>query len=158
MDYQFKKIREELELKQYEVAHLIGISRGNYANIEAEILNIKLKYLLTYCNKLNYSMDYVCNLTDINRNPEIFIKSIDKNIMSDRLTIIEIEQNITSKKIADELGVDKNTYCQYKSPKYTNIIQTLMLKRIASKHGYSMDWIVGRSNQKYIATSDKYKK
>lgn len=35
MDYQFKKIREELELKQYEVAHLIGISRGNYANIEA---------------------------------------------------------------------------------------------------------------------------
>lgn len=150
MDYQFKRIREELELKQYKVAHLIGISRGNYANIECEYLNIKLKYLLTFCNKLNYSMDYVCNLSNTNRKPDKIIESIDKNIMKERLDIIEKEQGLTSTMIANELGIFRNTYSQYKNEKYPNIIQTLMLKKIASKYNYSMDWIVGRSNHKKL--------
>lgn len=30
------------------------------------------------------------------------------------------------------------------------MIQTLMLKQLAKDYDYSMDWLVGRSNQKYI--------
>lgn len=150
MEYKLKRIREELELKQSEIADLIGISRSNYANIECEILNMKLKYLLIFCNKLNYSMDYVCNLSNTNRLPDKMINSIDKNVMKERLDIIEKEQGLTSTMIANELGIFRNTYSQYKNEKYPNIIQTLMLKKIASKYNYSMDWIVGRSNHKRI--------
>ena len=88
MEYKLKRIREELELKQSEIADLIGISRSNYANIECEILNMKLKYLLIFCNKLNYSMDYVCNLSNTNRLPDKMMDSIDKNVMKERLDII----------------------------------------------------------------------
>ena len=150
MEYKLKRIREELELKQSEIADLIGISRSNYANIECEILNMKLKYLLIFCNKLNYSMDYVCNLSNTNRLPDKMINSIDKNVMKERLDIIEKEQGLTSTMIADELGILRNTYSQYKNEKYPNIIQTLMLKKIASKYNYSMDWIVGRSNHRKL--------
>ena len=150
MEYKLKRIREELELKQSEIADLIGISRSNYANIECEILNMKLIYLLIFCNKLNYSMDYVCNLSNTNRLPDKMMDSIDKNVMKERLDIIEKEQGLTSTMIADELGILRNTYSQYKNEKYPNIIQTLMLKKIASKYNYSMDWIVGRSNHRKL--------
>lgn len=63
MEYRFREIRDLLDLKQQEVADRTKISRGTYANIEAEIANAKLKYLLTYCNTFNLSLDYVCNLT-----------------------------------------------------------------------------------------------
>ena len=49
MDYRFREIRDEYELKQIDIAKKINISRGAYANIEAETANIKLKDFLTYC-------------------------------------------------------------------------------------------------------------
>lgn len=37
------------------------IIRDAYANIEVETANIKLKDFLTYCNEMNFTMDYVAN-------------------------------------------------------------------------------------------------
>lgn len=151
MDYRFREIRDEYELKQIEIANKMNISRGAYANIEAETANIKLKDFLVYCNALNFTMDYVANLDKQNRISDIqIIDFIDKNILSERLTILEKENHKQAKDIADELCVQKSTYSEYKNPNSTNMIQTLMLKQLAKKYDYSMDWLVGRSNQKYI--------
>lgn len=151
MDYRFREIRDEYELKQIEIANKMNISRGAYANIEAETANIKLKDFLVYCNALNFTMDYVANLDKQNRISDIqMIDFIDKNILSERLTILEKENHKQAKDIADELCVQKSTYSEYKNPNSTNMIQTLMLKQLAKKYDYSMDWLVGRSNQKYI--------
>ena len=43
MEFKFREIRDELELKQIDIATKINISRGAYANIEAETASIKLK-------------------------------------------------------------------------------------------------------------------
>lgn len=151
MDYRFRKIRDEYELKQNDVADKMKISRSAYANIEAETANIKLKDFLIYCNELNFTMDYVANLDNLNRM--LFIKKIDfidKNILSERLTILEKENHKQAKDIAFELGIHKSTYSEYKNPKSKNMIQTLMLKQLAQNYDYSIDWLVGRSEQKYI--------
>lgn len=151
MEYRFREIRELLDLKQHEVADCTKISRGAYANIEAEIANAKLKYLLTYCNTFNLSMDYVCNLTNTNDNSYLWkIDTIDKSVMASRLTTLEQENNKQAQDIANELGVLKSTYSGYKNPKQTNFTQTLMLKKLALKYNYSMDWLIGRSNKKNI--------
>ncbi len=78
MDYRFREIRDEYELKQNDVADKMRISRGAYANIEAETANIKLKDFLTYCNEMNFTMDYVANLDSLNRM--LFVKKIDFKI------------------------------------------------------------------------------
>lgn len=151
MDYRFREIRDEYELKQNDVADKMKISRGAYVNIEAETANIKLKDFLTYCNEMNFTMDYVANLDSLNRM--LFIKKIDfidKNILSERLTILEKENHKQAKDIAFELGIHKSTYSEYKNPKSKNMIQTLMLKQLAQNYDYSIDWLVGRSEQKYI--------
>lgn len=151
MDFKFREIRDEYELKQAEIAEKMNISRGSYANIEAETANIKLKDFLVYCNEMNFTMDYVCNLDNLNRM--LFIKKIDfidKKILVERLNILENENHKQAKDIAEELGIHKSTYSHYKNPNSPNMIQTRMLKQLAKDYDYSMDWLVGRSNQKYI--------
>lgn len=148
MEYRFKEIRELLDLKQREIAEKTNISRGAYANIEAETANVKLKYLLNYCNTFNLSMDYVCNLTNNNDSSLNKINTIDKKLMAERLTILEKENGKQAKDIAKELGILKSTYSGYKNSKQPNLMQTLMLKKLASKYHYSMDWLIGRSHTK----------
>lgn len=155
MDYKFKKIRNNLELTQEKIAKIMKISRGEYANIEAETANIKLKYLLSYCNELNLSIDYVCNITSYNdKNNLIYITDINKEIITTRLNIIEKENNKRAKDIAEELGILKSTYSNYKNPSSPNIIQTLMLKKIAIKYNYSIDWIIGRGKEKKLSKKE----
>lgn len=150
MEYRFREIRENRFLKQQEIADIMGVSRGGYANIEIETANIKLKNILKYCNHFGYSIDYVCHLSN-----KPFIKlqhldNIDKKIIRDRLTLIENEQGKSANDIADILGVVKTTYSEYKNPNCPNIIQTLMLKKLCKKYNYSMDWVLGRSDKKHI--------
>jgi len=86
MNFRFREIREELELKQHEVANRIGLSRGGYSNIEAETANIKLKDFLNYCNTFNCTMNYVAKLADVNKSYTLTkINKIDKHIISKRL-------------------------------------------------------------------------
>ena len=149
MEYRFKDLRENEELKQYEIATIMGISRSNYSMIEIEKSNVKLFNLLKCCNYYNCTLDYMMNISQTNDSSRIIsIDKIDKNIIRERLTIIEKEQNITAVKIARMLGIEKSTYSSYKSIKSNNIIQSLMLKKIALEYNYSVDWIIGRSNIK----------
>lgn len=151
MEFRFREIRDNLELKQLDISEKMNISRGAYANIEAETANIKLKDFLIYCNEMNFTMDYVANLDNQNRITDIQrIETIDKNILAERLNILEKENHKQAQDIARELGIQKSTYSEYKNPDSNNMIQTLMLKQLAQDYDYSMDWLVGRSNQKYI--------
>ena len=151
MEYRFKEIRDNRELKQQEVASYLKVSRGGYANIESEIANVKLKNLLYYCNQLDLSMDYVCRLVDYNDTRHLYpLTEVDKKIMGARLTQIEEEQHLKAQELASFLGILNSTYSEYKNPKRSNLMQTLMVKNIAKKFGYSIDWIIGRSNTKKL--------
>lgn len=150
MEYRFKEFREDNDLTQADIAEAINKSRGGYANIEAEIANIKLIDLIKFCDYYNLSLDYVCKLTKTKSYTNIHKASENiKDILSERLIEFEQDQNIQSKEVAEFLQIQKSSYTMYKSNKYPNIIQTLMLKRICEKYNYSMDWFVGKSNIKY---------
>lgn len=156
MEYRFREIRKSLDLKQHEVAERTNTSKGAYANIEAETANTKLRYLLTYCNTFNLSMNYICNLTNINDNSYLWkMDTIDRSVMANRLPIFKQENNKQAQDIAKELGILKSTYSGYKNPKQPNLMQTLMLKKLALKYNYSMDWSIVRSNKKNINQSLK---
>ena len=151
MDFRFNEIRENNDLKQYAVAKLINETATNYQKIETEVANIKLKKLNLYCNVFKCSMDYAANLTNkITYSNITPIDNIDKLVMSERLSIIEKEQNMKPYQMAQFLGIVKTTYYEYKNINSKNLIQTLMVKKISATWGYSMDWIVGRSQQKFI--------
>ena len=149
MQYRFKEIREDNDLKQHEIASKIKMGRAEYANIESEISNIKLKDFLKFCNEFNCTMDYATNLTSNNKTHLLTpIHKIDKSVMSERLRIIEVENSLEGKDVAVELGITPSAYSNYKNKNMEILMQTLMVKHLAEKYNYSMDWIVGRSNKK----------
>lgn len=149
MQYRLKEIREDNDLKQHEVASRIKMSRAEYANIESEISNIKLKNFLNFCNEFNCTMDYAANLTNNNKSHLLnHVSKINKSIMADRLRLIEKENLKESRDIATDLGITPSAYSNYKNPTMERLMQTLMVKHLAEKYGYSMDWIVGRSDKK----------
>lgn len=150
MDFRFEFIREKNDLTQSDVARKLKIGIRNYNLIESEKANIKLRKLNDYCNLFNCSMDYVARLSDSTlQDKPIIVKSINKSVMAQRLNIIEQEQNIEAQQLAKDLGVAPSTYCDYKRTSKKNLMQSLMLKTISQKYGYSMDWIVGRSDNKF---------
>ena len=59
-----KKLREDREIKQLEVAKYLGISRAGYSQIEANIKNARGSNLIKIANFFNVSVDYLLELTD----------------------------------------------------------------------------------------------
>ena len=59
-----KEIREEHELNQLEVAHMLGVTRGSYSMWELERDIIPIKRLNQFCNFFHVSLDYTLGLTD----------------------------------------------------------------------------------------------
>ena len=53
------ELREEKELKQYEIANILGIYKGLYNQYETEYEIIPIKHLNTLCNYFHVSFDYL---------------------------------------------------------------------------------------------------
>ena len=149
MEYRLKDIRESLDLTQNDVAKNLDITRANYSMWEIEKLNIPLLKYNNFCNRYGYSMDYVANLTNNSDIKHITFKRIDEQKLSERLSIMENMLNLSASAIANMLGIGESTYYDYKNPKHPSTIQTLYLKHLAKETGFSMDWIVGRSDEMY---------
>ena len=149
MEYRFKEIREDNDLRQVDIAEKINVSRANYSVWESETVNIPLLKFNDYCNAFKLSMDYVSKNANTNKEQHIdYSKKITKQEVGKRLSVLQEEVGMKQKEISKIIGVDESTYSKYKNG--TNMIQTLMLKELSSKFGYSMDWIVGRSENKFI--------
>ena len=147
MNFRLRDIREDSDLKQLDVANKLNVTRSAYANWEAETVNIPLIKLNDFCNQFKMSMDYVSMLTNNRENDINFTIQVSNNTIKDRLNTLENELGKTQRDIANLLGIDESTYSKYKNG---NTIQTLMLREIASKFNYSMDWIIGKTNNKHI--------
>ncbi len=59
-----KKLREERNIKQLEVANYLKITYQGYSKIEANIKNARGSNLIKIANFFNVSVDYLLELTD----------------------------------------------------------------------------------------------
>lgn len=66
-----KELREEMDLKQEEVANKLNIGRSTYANYESNRAEPSISVLVDLANFYNVSIDFLCGNTDIK---EVYIK------------------------------------------------------------------------------------
>lgn len=62
-----KDLREDRDLKQSDVANLLGMSQTNYSKCELEKINIPLDTLRKLAIIFDTSVDYILDLTDISK-------------------------------------------------------------------------------------------
>ena len=58
-----RNIREDRDLKQKDVAEILGISQQHYSKYENEKVELPLRHLMTLCEFYNVSADYFMGFT-----------------------------------------------------------------------------------------------
>mgnify|MGYP003571390784 FL=1 len=149
MNYRMKDIRVDNDLTQREVAHKLKVNQNTYKGWENESDNIPLYEFNRFCELFEVSLDYAARISPgreskTNKNK----KKIDSVIIGDNLEKIRKEKNIKQKDLAKIMGVSPSTYINYKRGVTT--IQTEILKNVAKHFKISMDWIVGKKENKNI--------
>ena len=130
------EIREDFNLKQKDIASVLGITQQSYSLWENGSKIIPLKHLNNLCNYYNLSMDYVIGYNVIN-------KKIDKILIGERLRKIRKEKNITQEELANILNTTHSTISAYESGKTT--ILTAFAYEICKRYNISMDYLCGRT-------------
>ncbi len=136
-----RNLREEANLKQEDIANIIGIKRATYTSYEIERDTIPITHLNNLCNYFDVSIDYVLGLTEKKKYHNLR-NVIDKELLHQRLKSLRHENKITQIKIAQILNISRSTWTGYESCKYQ--IPTLILEELARRYHTSIDYLLGK--------------
>lgn len=147
MSEHLKELRENYELTQDDIANKLNITRQNYSRWETGEQLIPLYHLNSLANIFNSSMDFIIGLTNINK-PTENIKKLNLIKIGKRITEIRTNENLSMRKLAEILNTSHSTISAYESGK--NLIIISFAIELSKKYNISLDWLCGRSNNKYI--------
>lgn len=137
-------LREENNLRQEDVAKVLGISRSTYKDYELRISIIPVKYLNVLSNFYSVNIDFILTLSE--RKQIINLKSeIDKAKAGLRLKEFRKENGLTQKELANYLNTTFSTIAFYE--KGRNLIATPFLYTICKTYGVSADYLLGKINE-----------
>ncbi len=145
-----RELREERDLKLYNIAKVIDIDSDAYGLYEREYTTIPLKHLNTICDFFNVSLDYIFNFTNLRQYNNM--KNLSISLSGTRLREFRKENRLTQDKLANILNINRSLLSKYESGK--NLISTPFLYDICKKYNISADYLLGKiDNPKYLKTS-----
>lgn len=111
----FKRSREDLDLKQKDIAKTLKVHFSTVSGWETGKDTIPLKQLIKYANHYKISLDYLLGFTSKNKyiELEINLKEVGK-----KLRILRKRHNYTQTQIADKLNTSQSAYAHYESGTY----------------------------------------
>lgn len=108
-----KKTREDLELKQKDLAKFFKLAPSTISGWEIGKDTIPIKRLIKYANHFNLSLDYLFGITDINKEYKPII--LDLNVVGKNLRNLRKNKNLTRQQIADKLNTHRAAYSHYEN-------------------------------------------
>ena len=134
-------LREEKDLKQKDLARILGVNRVNISNWENNKEIIPLDKLNICANYFNTSFDYLTSLSDV-KNFEPTICKLDKKLIGNRILELRKKYNLTQNNLAHLLNTSHSTISAYENGK--TLILTAFAYQICLTYNESMDWLCGR--------------
>lgn len=141
-----KWCREELEMTQSELGYVFGVTDSAVRAWETAHDSIPFNKLLKFCNMYDFSLDFVCGL--IRKNIKYGKFNTDKVKIGKKLKELRKSLKLSQQALSDECKISQTTYSGYETGHY--LINTSNLYYICKTYNISMDWIVGRTNNKKI--------
>lgn len=134
--------RENLELKQKEVAEILGVTYSTVSGWETGKDTIPLRKLIEFANKFNLSLDYLFGLKDYNEKYEPL--KIDLKVIGKNLKNIRIKNKKTQSDVAKVLNTSQSAYAHYENAIY--LISTNFIFSLSNIYkNFSIDLILGRT-------------
>lgn len=149
MEYgeKMKDIRFEFEIKQKDMADILGVARSTYNQYEQQYDIIPLKILNEFCNYFNISIDYILGFTE-DRQYDDTKKEINLKISGQRLRKLRRENKLTQQELANKFKIANSTISLYE--RGHKLISTATLYSIAKLFNISTDYILGKTEQKHL--------
>ncbi len=144
-------LRVRNSLTQKEMGKILGVSRVAISQWEMTKEIIPLEKLNIYSDYFNVSLDYILTLSEDKEKKHN--KPLDKTTAGKRLLEFRKDNNYTQTELASKLKTTHSTISAYESGK--TLILTTFAYQICSSHNISFDWLIGRSNEKYIKKLSK---
>lgn len=140
-------LREEHELTQKQVANILGVDKSTYAAWERGRDLFPLKRLLSLANYYNVSLDFITGQSE-KRTYKDLKENINPELLKTRIKEIRKENDYTQERLAEELNTTHSAISAYENGHL--IMPLIFLYQMSSLLNISLDWILGRSNQKYL--------
>ena len=140
-------LREERDLFKKDVAKNIGVVESVYSEWENEKLSIPTKRLVQLANFFEVNIDYMVGLSD-KRIKLKTINDIDLELVSTRLREIRKSLKMTMRELATKLNTTSSAISNYENAKF--LILSSLLIELCNISNYSIDYVLGRSNNKFI--------
>lgn len=140
----FKRTREELDIKQKDLADLFKVHFSTVSGWETGKDTIPIERLVEYANRFNYSLDYLFGLK--NYNEEYLPLTLDLDLIAQNLRHIRKQNNLTQEQLAKKMNTTQASYSHYENA--TNMIPTIFLYNLTKIYKpFSIDELLGRKKQ-----------
>lgn len=147
MTLRYEELRLDSEKKQGDIAEILSVKRNTYSKWENLINDMPLEKCNELANYYKTTLDYVLGLS----NKREYIAAplfVDWNLVSERLSELRHSKNLTESELSSKIGFAQTTYSFYEIGKRRPT--TMKLLAIAQYYNVSVDYIVGRTNNKNI--------
>lgn len=137
----FKLSRENLELKQKDLAEFFHLHFSTISGWETGKDTIPIERLVEYANEYSLSLDYLFGI--ITSNKKYYPITIDLVQLAKNLTDLRIKNKYTQEEIAKKLNTTQPAYSHYETG--TNMIPTTFIYGLTKIYKpFSVDALFGR--------------
>ena len=140
-----KNIREDHDLSQEQMAKILHVKRPAYSLWELGINIIPLKFLSSFADYFNYSLDYVLGLTN-SKDTVLLKKGINRKSIGNNIKNIRIKNNLSQENLANILGVTQACIVRYE--KGIIEISTSNLYKLSKTFNISMNDLCCKTKRK----------
>lgn len=139
-------LRQSNGLTQEEMGKILNVGRVAISKWENTVEIIPLNKLNAYANYFNVSLDYITKLSDEKKKTKKIM--LDKETIGRNIRLLRKEFKLTQKDLANVLNTSHSTISAYEAGK--TMLLTVFALQICEKYGISLDYLCGRTNNKYL--------
>lgn len=137
----FKNSREELNLKQKNIAEFFNLHFSTISGWETGKDTIPIDRLIRYANEYSLSLDYLFGI--ISKNEKYYPINLDLIQLAHNLTELRLLNNKTQQYVAKKLNTSQAAYSHYETA--NNIIPTNFIYGLIKIYKpFSIDELFGR--------------
>lgn len=140
-------LKDERDLKSRDVAKYLNVNESTYSEWEHNKIPIPTRRIVELADFYNVNIDYMLKLTDTRKVIKGKTK-LDLELIGNRLKEIRQELDLSLRGLGDKLNCSFSSLGSYERGE--NIINCEILMSLSKFGNYSIDYILGRTNNKKI--------